>query len=135
MTYFEENLFDLNNKNFNQNRIMWHLTDEYFNKLITSRDFETLLENLLTTDEYSEQTMIGHNHVRSVIQSALMIDPNISFMNNPTIEGYDLNKLNSDMQSLTRFFEKMNKNNHSKTVALPLFASQYAKIQRKGLLK
>lgn len=129
MTYFEENLFDLNNKNFNQNRIMWHLTDEYFNELITSKDFETLLENLLTNDEYSEQTMIGHNHVRSVIQSALMIDPNIGYMNNPTIKGYDLNKLNSDMQSLTRFFEEMSKNNHSKAVILPLFASQYAKIQ------
>lgn len=129
MTYFEENLFDLNNKNFNQNRIMWHLTDEYFNELITSKDFETLLENLLTTDEYSEQTMIGHNHVRSVIQSALMIDPNIGYMNNPTIKDYDLNKLNSDMQSLTRFFEEMSKNNHSKAVILPLFASQYAKIQ------
>lgn len=131
MAYFEEELFDLKNESFRKDNIMWNLTDEFFHELITSKDFEMLLENLLITDEYSKHTMIGHNYVRNVLQSALMIDPSVGFMNNPTIEGYDLNKFNSDMQSLTRFFERIDKDDSSKTAPLPLFVSQYAKVEKK----
>lgn len=130
MAYFEEELFDLKNESFHKDNIMWNLTDEFFHELITSKGFEMLLENLLVTDEYSKHTMIGHNYVRNVLQSALMIDPSIGFMNNPTVEGYDLNKFNSDIQSLTRFFERINKDDSSRTAPLPLFVSQYAKVKK-----
>ncbi|MBC1920963.1 hypothetical protein [Listeria grayi] len=67
-------------------------------------------------------------HTGSLINlKPLEIEQEINLQNRP----YTLNKFNSDMQSLTRFFERIDKDDSNKTAPLPLFVSQYAKFQKK----
>lgn len=125
ITFFKDNLFTLER----EKNILWKLTDANFNNLLTSSEFNSFLQNILTIDEYHSETMIGHNHVRSALQAGLMINTKTGTMGDPTSKVYNISQLQSDMTQLTNLLERISTDAASPH-NVPLYAAQYTHIKK-----
>lgn len=123
MTFFDKELIHLREKM----NILWNLTDDYFNKIITSIDFKNLLNNLLTLDEYDNEIMTDYNYIGNEMQSVLNTNPVINYPRNISHSHYDLNPLHNDTQALTNYYRRVTKGRTIKN-KISLFAENYTTI-------
>ncbi|MGX6962014.1 hypothetical protein [Vagococcus xieshaowenii] len=123
MKFFDEQIFRLSN----DAHALKKLNDKHFNYVIQSEAFIYLLQELLTVDEYTHDTAIGHNHVRSRIQAALNMNPELNAKRDITSNYYDVNQLGYDIDILTQCYSKLSEDNDVKDIHL--FAKRYVDIK------
>lgn len=125
--FFQSQLFDCRTEHFSSNNVMKDLTSDYVHSLLTSEEFISLLEELLTIDEYTEETMIGHNYARNLLQTT--INENLKDDRIYSKDIYDEEKYFYDVRQLNFLVKQSNKLN-AKQSRLALFACNYVEIKK-----
>lgn len=125
--FFQSQLYDCRTEHFSSNNVMKDLTSDYVHSLLTSEEFISLLEELLTIDEYTEETMIGHNYARNLLQTT--INENLKDDRIYSKDIYDEEKYFYDVRQLNFLVKQSNKLN-AKQSRLALFACNYVEIKK-----